>query len=83
MALSLEDAVKRPRLHNQLFPPFVSTERTEGYTLQDDILKGLQRKGHTFKGSFMSVVQAVGIDKTSKMLMAISDPRKGGEAWGL
>ena len=83
LGLPLNEAVEKPRLHNQLYPSNVVTENMEKYALSVDITQGLQNKGHVFNGKALSVVQAVGVDPSAGNIVAVSDPRKGGKAWGL
>lgn len=83
MGLPLNEAVKRPRIHHQLFPPNVVTEKIEGYRLAEEIIKGLESKGHTVKVGGLSIVQAISLDHEERSIFASSDPRKGGKAWGL
>ena len=49
------------------------------FTIPDDILNGLRRKGHTIKGKdgLLSVTQAIYHDVANRKVYAKSDPRKG------
>lgn len=83
MGLPLNEAVKRPRIHHQLFPNSVITSYKEGFKLSEGIIKGLESKGHVVKEGGISVAQAVAFDQKERSVFAASDPRKGGKAWGV
>ena len=83
MGLPLIEAVKRPRIHHQLFPNSVTTSYKEGFKLSEGIIKGLESKGHVVKEGGISVAQAVAFDQKEKRVFAASDPRKGGKASGV
>ena len=88
MGLSLEKAVAAPRLHHQLIPDKIKVYDNERFKIPNAIQKGLEEKGHEFQEtSSFSVVQAVAynekVNKKERAVSAASDPRKGGEGWGI
>ena len=76
---SLSEAVNKPRLHTQLVPDRnVSYETDEKYRMGQQILKGLEKRGHDVNGEKpFAVVQAVFRDPENG-IFAKSDPRKHG-----
>ena len=84
MGLSLEKAVATPRLHHQFIPNTITINEQKQFKINKDIQKGLEKKGHVFREiSGKSVVQAAAYSREEGAVFGESDPRKGGEAWGL
>ena len=83
--MTLPEAVKKPRLHNQLVPDQnVTIERKKEYRLKEKIVEGLRRMGHWVQDgneTDFAVVQAV-YRKGQGPIYAESDPRKFGAPAG-
>ena len=74
-----EEMVERPRFHHQFLPDVVEYEAT---AFSPEELQGLQKLGHTLKpvdGTYGNM-QAVFWDRQHKRVIAVSDPRGGGQA---
>ena len=74
---SLEDAVARPRLHQQWAPPETAFETGFDPTIVDALEK---RRGHPVKRDVkrFGAVQAIQLDALGGTPRAVSDPRRGG-----
>ena len=84
MGLSLEKAVVTPRLHHQFTPNRITINEKKQFKISKAIQEGLKKKGHVFKEtSGQSVVQSAAYSPEEGAVFGASDPRKGGEAWGL
>ena len=86
---NLNEAVEKPRLHNQLVPKDdVSYEELPianagKYAIPLDIIKGLEELRHIVTGDkSFAVVQAIFRDPETKDIFAKSDSRKHGEPAG-
>ena len=71
--ISLDDAIKLPRLHHQLFPNQISVEKS----FPESYRNGLKDKGHEIiESSSGAVVQGVYVNDDG--IHAECDSRKGG-----
>ena len=79
----LSKAVDEPRLHSQLVPDQrVFYEKYKPYRFQDNIIKGLIKRGHNVTESdLFAVVQAIYRDP-GVGIFAKADPRKHGAPAG-
>ncbi|XP_002736062.2 glutathione hydrolase 1 proenzyme-like [Saccoglossus kowalevskii] len=76
---SLEEAIMRPRIHHQLLP----TEAGYQPQLNQQIIEGLQSKGHVMYVMGSDAEQAVqGILRRGGWIYGFSDERKGGKSAG-
>ena len=77
---TLTQSVRDPRLHHQLMPMFIKTDKV--YPMPQAIIDGLRRLGHEVRVmDGFAVVQAVAKEEDG-MLYGEADPRKGGWAAG-
>ena len=77
---SLSVAVDKPRLHAELVPDRnVSYEEFPEFRMGEEILEGLEKRGHNVSGNkLIAVVQAVYRDPENGGIFAKSDRRKQG-----
>ncbi|UYI27921.1 gamma-glutamyltranspeptidase [Encephalitozoon cuniculi] len=81
---NLWEAITETRIHNQLFPDITFVE----YNIPKDLEKYLTSTGHRVERSLQNTVftsvQGILSRKVggNKVIHAVSDPRKGGEAFG-
>jgi gamma-glutamyltranspeptidase/glutathione hydrolase len=82
LGLPLPEAVAAPRIHHQGLPDILRSE--ESTPLDPSILEALLALGHEHQLiSNVAVVQAIGIHSgQARRLVAVSDPRKGGQPRG-
>ena len=74
--MSIDDAIAAPRLHHQLSPDVVRTERNG---LEAATQRALEGRGHTFKVvETWGNAQGVSLDPATGLREAASDPREGG-----
>ena len=78
--MTISEAVDKPRLHNQLVPDQNVTTETK-YPLKQQIVKGLERIGHTVHPGEFAVVQAV-YREGKGPIDAKADRRKSGTPAG-
>ena len=84
--MNIQQAVNAPRIHHQWMPDVVSFEP---YSMANDVIDALTKKGHTLKlrgGSvtnYIGDVQGVMIDPATGVRFGASDPRNpNGRAFG-